>query len=102
MIMVSNNPYVVGPSLDISQRHSMDSGRLGVFAVTASSGTEAGKLVARSAIGMGQHDPNLHQFEARVFEVRSRSGQALAGVDGESLDLPTPYALRFTPAECAS
>jgi len=97
LIMVSNNPYVMGPSLDISQRRSMDSGQLGVFAVTASSGAEAGKMVARSALGLGQRDPNMHQFEATEFEVRSRSGRALAGVDGESLDLPTPLKFRIHP-----
>ncbi|MEI8083590.1 MAG: diacylglycerol kinase family protein [Actinomycetes bacterium] len=97
LIMVSNNPYVMGPSLDISQRRSMDSGQLGVFAVTASSGAEAGKMVARSALGLGQRDPNMHQFEATEFEVRSRSGRALAGVDGETLDLPTPLKFRIHP-----
>jgi hypothetical protein len=29
--------------------------------------------------------------------VRSRSGRALAGVDGESLDLPTPLKFRIHP-----
>ena len=35
LIMVSNNPYVLGPSLDVSQRRRLDTGRLGVFAVGA-------------------------------------------------------------------
>ena len=48
LIMVSNNPYVLGPSLDVSQRRSMDSGRLGVFAVNAASGREAAAVVTRS------------------------------------------------------
>lgn len=98
LILVSNNPYVLGPSLDISQRRAMDTGRLGVFAVTAESGAEAGRLVARATIGRGTRDPNLHQFEATAFEVRSRSGRAFAGVDGESLDLPTPLEFRSHPA----
>ena len=41
LIMVSNNPYVLGPSLDVSQRRRLDSGELGVFAVNAASGREA-------------------------------------------------------------
>ncbi len=97
LILVSNNPYVMGPSLDISQRRAMDTGRLGVFAVTAESGTEAGRLVARAMIGRGARDPNLHQFEGTSFEVRSHSGRAYAGVDGESLDLPTPLQFRSHP-----
>ncbi len=97
LILVSNNPYVLGPSLDISRRRCMDSGRLGVFAVTATSGLEAGRLVARTALGRGARDPNLHEFEPTSFEVRSHGGHALAGVDGESLDLATPLQFQIHP-----
>lgn len=98
LIMVSNNPYVLGPSFDISQRRAMDSGRLGVLAVTAATGAEAGKLVARATLGLGKRDPNLFVFDADTFEVRSKSGHALAGVDGEALDLATPLEFRIHPA----
>ena len=97
LILVSNNPYVMGPSLNISQRNAMDTGRLGVFAVNAATGAEAGRLIARSTFGLGKRDPNLHQFETTDFVVRSRSGRALAGVDGESLDMPTPLEFRIHP-----
>ena len=40
LIMVSNNPYVLGPSLDISQRRAMDTGLLGVVAVNAATGAD--------------------------------------------------------------
>ncbi|MCU0296604.1 MAG: hypothetical protein MUD05_11200 [Candidatus Nanopelagicales bacterium] len=95
LVMVSNNPYVLGPSFDISQRRAMDTGRLGVLAVTASSGAEAAKLVARATLGLGKRDPNLFVFDAESFEVRSKSGRALAGVDGEALDLATPLEFRI-------
>ncbi len=95
LVLVSNNPYVLGPALDVSQRRSLETGRLGVFAITATSGLEAGRLVARASLGRGARDPNLHQFEPTSFEVRSRSGHALAGIDGESLDLPTPLLFRI-------
>ena len=97
LIMVSNNPYVLGPSLDVSQRRAMDTGQLGVFAVNAATGAEAAKLVARGMIGLGKRDPNLFAFEATHFEVRSKSGHALAGVDGEALDLPTPLQFQTHP-----
>jgi diacylglycerol kinase family enzyme len=97
LILVSNNPYVMGPSLDISQRRAMDTGTLGVFAVAAESGVAAGRLVARASIGRGTRDPDLHQFDVTSFEVRSRGGHAFAGVDGESLDLPTPLEFRSHP-----
>jgi len=97
LIMVSNNQYVTSPSLDVSQRRSIDDGVLGVFAVTAKTGAEAGRLVASTTFGLGQIDPNLHQFGATTFEVRSHSGRALAGVDGESLSLPTPLQFKIHP-----
>lgn len=97
LIMVSNNPYVLGPSLDISQRRAMDSGVLGVVAVNAATGADAAKLVTAAALGLSKTSREVHAFEAERFEVRSRSGHALAGVDGESLDLPTPLQFRIHP-----
>lgn len=97
MILVSNNPYVLGPKLDVSQRRSLTTGKLGVFAVNARSGAEAATLVARSSVGLGGHDPHVHQFETEEFVVNSRSGSAFAGVDGEALDLSTPLVFRIHP-----
>jgi len=97
LIMVSNNPYVLGPSLDVSQRRSMDTGTLGIFAVNATSGREAAAVVTRTALGLGELDPRLHQFTAEAFEVRSRSGKAFAGIDGEALELDTPLEFHTHP-----
>jgi diacylglycerol kinase family enzyme len=94
LIMVSNNPYVIGASLDNAQRRSLDSGTLGVFAITTRTGAQAARLLAESALGRRRRSPYWREFATTSFEVRSRSGQAFAGVDGEALDLPTP--LRFT------
>ena len=93
LIQVSNNPYVLDPAPDLSQRRSIDSGLLGVFAVTGASGAEAAAITALSAIGQRRRSPNWHEFTVEKFEVRSRSGKAFAGVDGEALELETP--LRF-------
>jgi diacylglycerol kinase family enzyme len=93
LVMVSNNPYVIGLSPDNAQRRSLDSGRLGIFAVTTSTGTEAARLFAAAAIGQRIHSRYWKEFTATRFEVRARSGRAFAGVDGEALDLQTP--LRF-------
>ena len=97
LILVSNNPYVMGPSLDVSQRRALDTGQLGVFAVTAESGAEAARLVTRATLGRGARDPNLYQFQTPEFVVHSRSGRAFAGIDGERLDLPTPLRFRIHP-----
>ena len=97
LIMVSNNPYVLGPSVDVSQRRSLETGALGVFAVNAASGAEAARLMARSAVGLRGRDPGWHEFTCESFEVRSQSGSAFAGVDGEALDMPTPLRFRIHP-----
>ena len=98
LIMVSNNPYVLGPSVDVSQRRSLETGELGVFAVNAASGAEAARLMARSAVGQRGRDPGWHEFTCESFEVRSRAGSAFAGVDGEALDMPTPLRFRIHPS----
>jgi diacylglycerol kinase family enzyme len=97
LIQISNNPYVLGASLDVSQRRRIDTGKLGVFAVTAATGAEAAKLVTLSAIGQRNLSPNWHEFTTDVFEVRSRSGKAYAGVDGEALEMSTPLRCEIHP-----
>lgn len=93
LVMVSNNPYVLGVSPDNAQRRHLDTGRLGVFAVSTRTGAEAARLIAAQALGQRSRSRFWHEFTATEFEVRSRSGTAFAGVDGEALELTTP--LRF-------
>ena len=97
LIQVSNNPYVLGATLDASQRRRLDTGRLGVVAITAATGAEAASVVAMSALGQRRRSRHWHEFTTERFEVRSRSGKAYAGVDGEALELDTPLEFRIHP-----
>jgi diacylglycerol kinase family enzyme len=97
LIMVSNNPYVLGASVDVSQRRRLDTGRLGVFAVSARTGSQAAEVVTLALAGRGWASDHAHQFECESFEVRSRSGTAYAGIDGEALELQTPLRFRIHP-----
>jgi diacylglycerol kinase family enzyme len=97
LIQVSNNPYVLGATLDVSQRRRIDTGQLGVFAITAATGREAAKVVTLTALGQRQRSRNWHEFTATTFEVRSRSGKAFAGIDGEALELDTPLEFVIHP-----
>ena len=97
LVLVSNNPYVMGASLEASQRRMVDSGRLGVVAVSTSTGSEAARLMTLSAVGRRARSPFWHEFTAPEFEVRSRSGRAFAGIDGEALELDTPLRFRIHP-----
>ena len=97
VVQVSNNPYVWTPSSEFAQRSTMDSGKLGVFAVNAGNGREAAEIVRRVLTGAQRHDEYFHEFIAESFEVRSRSGKAFAGVDGEAVELETPLEFRIHP-----
>jgi diacylglycerol kinase family enzyme len=97
LIQVSNNPYVMGATLDASQRRRLDTGTLGVVAISARSGSEAARVFALSALGQRRRSRYWHEFTAPHFEVRSRSGKAYAGVDGEALELSTPLEFQIHP-----
>ena len=97
LIQVSNNPYVLGATLDASQRRRLDTGELGVVAISASTGAEAAQVFTLSALGQRRRSRHWHEFTAERFEVRSRSGKAYAGIDGEALELDTPLEFRIHP-----
>ena len=97
LIQVSNNPYALGQVLEAAQRLRMDSGRLGVFAVTGTTGLDAAELVTLSVVGQRRLWRNWHEFTTTTFEVRSGSGTAYAGVDGEALELATPLTFTIHP-----
>ena len=96
LLMVSNNPYV-GAGPDAAQRRCLDRGVLGVVAATTRTGGEAARLIAASALGERRRSAFWWEFTATEFEVRSRSGAAVAGIDGEAVDLETPLRFRIHP-----
>ncbi len=97
LIQVSNNPYVLGTTLDASQRRRLDTGMLGVVAVTGATGRDAAAVMTLSALGQRRRSRDWHEFTTDRFEVRSRSGKAYAGIDGEALELDTPLEFRIHP-----
>ena len=97
LIQISNNPYVLGATLDMTQRRRLDSGTLGVVAITAATGAEAAEVVAMSALGQRRRSRHWHEFTCQEFEVRSRGGSIPAGVDGEALVLESPLSFRIHP-----
>ena len=98
LIMVSNNPYVLGAKLDIAQRRRMDSGGLGVFAVSTRTGAQAARLVTLAALGVHNVSRHFYEFTADQFVVNSRSGTTYMGVDGEALEADTPLRFEIHPA----
>ncbi len=97
LVMVSNNPYVLAASPSTSQRLRLDTGQLGVFAVTAATGAQAAEVVTLALAGQGPRSGRAFEFSCERFEIRSRSGMAYAGIDGEALELGTPMTFRAHP-----
>jgi diacylglycerol kinase family enzyme len=97
LIMVSNNPYVLAPSFDVSQRRRLDTGQLGVFAVSAATGAQAAQVFALALAGRADASGHAYQFNCEEFEVRSRSGRVFAGIDGEALELDSPLRFQIHP-----
>ena len=97
VIQISNNPYAIGSSFDAGQRRRIDTGELGVIALTGATGKDAAGVLALAAVGQRNRSRNWHEFTAETFEVRSRSGTAFAGVDGEALEMTTPMEFRIHP-----
>lgn len=97
LIQVSNNPYVLGATLDATQRRRLDTGKLGVVAISASTGAEAAQVFTLSALGQRRRSRYWHEFTGERFEVRSKSGKAYAGIDGEALELETPLEFSIHP-----
>jgi diacylglycerol kinase family enzyme len=97
LVMVSNNPYVLAASPSTSQRLRLDTGRLGVFAVTAATGAQAAEVVTLALAGKGSRSGHAFEFTCEKFEITSRSGTAYAGIDGEALELATPMTFRTYP-----
>ena len=97
VIMVSNNSYVLGAKRDVAQRRRLDGGELGVFALSPRTGTQAARLMTMAMLGMPDYSKYWWQFHATEFEVRSKSGSAYMGVDGEALEADTPLRFEIHP-----
>ena len=97
LILVSNNPYVLDANPDVAQRHVIDSGQLGVFAISSRTAGQAARLMTLSAIGLRDVSKYWWEFETDTFEVDSQSGTAYLGVDGEALSEDTPLRFAIHP-----
>lgn len=97
LIMVSNNPYVLDANPKVAQRNVVDSGRLGVFAISTRTAAQAARLMTLSALGLRDVSKYWWEFTTKDFEVRSKSGSAYMGVDGEALETATPLQFSIHP-----
>jgi diacylglycerol kinase family enzyme len=91
LVLVSNNPYVWSGPPDFGRRQRLDSGTIGVLAVGLPGQDETlsvADLLRRRA---------FQEWSAPELRVDSPHDSVSVGIDGESLELPTPIVIRQQP-----
>ncbi len=90
-VLVSANPYGLGDLAGMGLRPRLDTGRLGVVAVTATS--------ARQALGLLWRRPEQRMTTTTASEVSVGSSASVVpvAVDGEPLLLPAPVRCTLAP-----
>lgn len=83
-VLVSNGPYTFDDLAGLGRRARLDSGRLGVVAISVSNARQAIGLLRRT------HDRGLLQRTATEVVVDADVPEIPVGVDGESVMLSTP------------
>ncbi|PNG92736.1 diacylglycerol/lipid kinase family protein [Streptomyces malaysiensis] len=90
-VLVSNNPYRTGDPAGLGRRSRLDSGVLGVLAVTVDSAAQAAGLLR------GRNAPGLVSATAGDVVVDTQEPAVPVGVDGEPLTLRTPLHCHIAP-----
>lgn len=90
-VLVSNNPYRAGDPAGLGRRERLDSGVLGVLAVTVDSAAQAAGLLR------GPNAPGVVSATAEDVTVDTREPTVPVGVDGEPLTLRTPLHCHIAP-----
>jgi diacylglycerol kinase family enzyme len=96
VLLVSNNPYELHSLGSVGARAGLDGGRLGIVALTIRSAADAAKLMALDAVGQLSRYEGWLEWDAEEFTVSSAADIA-AGIDGESVSLPSPLHFRTVP-----
>ena len=90
-LLVSNDPYEMTDIVGLSRRARLDTGTLGVIAVTVDGARQAASLLRR---GKGQ---GLTRFTAGEVVVDADVAEIPVGIDGETVMMPTPVRCAIRP-----
>jgi diacylglycerol kinase family enzyme len=90
-LLISNNPYGMGDIAGLGRRPRVDSGTLGLVAITVSNAREAVELVRRG------HGQGLTVLAADEVVVDADAPQIPVGIDGETVIMPTPVRCTIRP-----
>ena len=97
VVLVSNNPYVLSSLGGVGTRERMDTGTLGVVALTVRSAVEARRFLALEAAGQGRRFAGWQEWATPRFEIASE-GPVPIGVDGEALTMEPPIVFESLPS----
>jgi len=89
--LVSNNPYGAGELGELGRRARIDTGRLGLLMIRVANAGQAAALLR------GRRGPGVDVLTTDEVVVEAEAGQVPAGIDGESVVLPSPVHCRIRP-----
>jgi diacylglycerol kinase family enzyme len=96
LIEVSNNPYTLCSAVGFGSRPWLDSGALGVAALTITRTADVDRLVALEIAGHPERFPGWRQWTVGRLEVRGPVTLA-AAIDGEARTLEPPLEFAIRP-----
>lgn len=90
-LLVSNNPYGLSDAAGLGRRAALDTGTLGVVAVTVGSAAQAAGLLA------GRHSRGMRRLTAHDVTIEADVPEIPVGIDGEAVMMPTPVRCSVRP-----
>jgi diacylglycerol kinase family enzyme len=90
-VLVSNNPYAAGDIAGLGYRDRLDTGTLGVLAVTVGGAADAARLLR------GRRSKALTIATTRDVTIEADDSSIPVGIDGEAIMMPTPVRCTIRP-----
>jgi diacylglycerol kinase family enzyme len=90
-LLVSNDPYQMGDIAGLGRRARLDTGTLGIIAVTVDSARQAIALLRRG------HGDGLTVLSADEIVVEADTAEIPVGIDGETVMMPAPVRCAIRP-----
>jgi diacylglycerol kinase family enzyme len=90
-VLVSNNPYATDDIAGLGHRARLDTGLLGVIAVTVDSAADAARLLR------GRRSKALTVVTASEVTIEADATSIPVGIDGEAVLMPTPVHCSVRP-----
>jgi diacylglycerol kinase family enzyme len=90
-LLVSNNPYESADLAGLDRRARLDTGALGVIAITVDNTAQAMDLVR------GRRARGVRRFLAHEVVIDADTDQIPVGIDGEAVMMPTPVRCTIRP-----